>query len=116
MDASLLMWDIHRGITTDTLPGRVVVHFHLRGSSDRKSRFWLVLEPESVDLCLVDPGYEVDVTVTGHVRTLIEYWMGDIEFADAVRAGDLVVDGPPRLARSLPTWFLRSGVASVARP
>ena len=44
-DASLLMWDIHRNVDVDALPEhRVVVHFHLQGSSDKKSHFWLVLE------------------------------------------------------------------------
>ena len=46
-DASLLMWDIHRNVVVRGAAGpeRVVVHFHLRGSSDKKSHFWLVLEP-----------------------------------------------------------------------
>ncbi|MGH9027487.1 MAG: winged helix-turn-helix transcriptional regulator, partial [Acidimicrobiia bacterium] len=75
MDASLLMWDIRRNIHVDKLPAsRVVAHFHLRGSSDKKSRFWLVLEPEVVDLCLVDPGYEVDVFISAHMRTMVDYW------------------------------------------
>ena len=48
-DASLLMWDIHRNVDVDALPEhRVVVHFHLKGSSDKKSHFWLVLESPTV--------------------------------------------------------------------
>jgi DNA-binding HxlR family transcriptional regulator len=44
-DASLLMWDIHRNIDVEKTPdNRVVVYFHLLGSTDKKSRFWLVLE------------------------------------------------------------------------
>jgi DNA-binding HxlR family transcriptional regulator len=117
LDASLLMWDIHRNVEVDALPApRVVVHFRLRGSSDKKSRFWLVLEPDSVDMCLADPGYDIDVFVEGHVRTMVDYWMGHIEFADAVRSGDLRVDGPRPLVRALPTWFKRSQLASVPLP
>jgi DNA-binding HxlR family transcriptional regulator len=117
LDASLLMWDIHRNVFVGKLlEPRVVVHFHVRGSSDKQSRFWLVLEPESVDMCLIDPGYEVDVYVDGHVRTLVDYWMGYIEFADAVRSGDLRVEGPRSLVRALPTWFKRSELATVPLP
>jgi hypothetical protein len=116
-DASMLMWDIHRNVDTDKLPDeRVVVHFHLRGSSDKKSRFWLVLEPDSVDMCLVDPGYDVDLHVDGHVRTMVDYWMGQIELGDAVRAGDLTIEGPRALTRALPTWFRRSVFAPVDLP
>lgn len=117
MDASLLMWDVHRSVDVDHVPGRrVVVHFHLRGSSDGKSRFWLVLDRPSVDLCLTDPGFEVDVFVDGHVRTMIDYWMGDLELSQAVRAGDLTLEGPRTLVRSFPTWFNASAFASVEAP
>jgi len=117
MDASLLMWDIRRNVDASQLPPeRVVVHFHLRGSSDKKSRFWLVLEPEAVDMCLVDPGHPIDLHVEGHVRTLADYWMGRIELADAVRSGDLVIEGPRSLTRELPKWFARSMFAGVEMP
>jgi DNA-binding HxlR family transcriptional regulator len=116
-DASLLMWDIHRNIDPDRVPAeRVVIHFHLKGSSDRKSRFWLVLDAGAADLCLTDPGHDVDLHIEGHIRTMADYWMGHTDFADAVRSGDLVVHGPPRLARAMPTWFLRSPFAPVELP
>lgn len=116
-DASLLMWDIHRNVDVDALPGRrVVVHLHLQGSSDRKSHFWLVLDPPAVDLCLADPGHEVDVEVAGHVSTMVDYWMGRRDLFAAVRAGDLAVTGPRELVRALPTWFTRSDFAGVPLP
>src|SRR5687767_10932777 len=56
LDASLLMWDVHRNVEQERLPDqRVVVHFRLRGSNDGKSRFWLVLGAGEADLCLRDP-------------------------------------------------------------
>ena len=63
-----------------------------------------------------DPGYDVDVHVEGHVRTMVDYWMGRIDFADAVRSGDLVLQGPRALVQSLPTWFKQSDFASVELP
>lgn len=116
-DASLLMWDIHRNVDVHALPDqRVVVHFHLQGSSDRKSHFWLVLDRPSIDLCLTDPGHDVDVEVAGHIRTMIDYWMGRIDLLAAVRAGELAVAGPRPLVRALPTWFTRSDFAPVPLP
>lgn len=117
MDASLLMWDVHRNVRVEQLPDRrVVVHFHLRGSSDKKSRFWLVLDQDIVDLCLTDPGHAIDVHVEGHIRTMADYWMGHIEIRDAVRSGDLELEGPRALVRGFPTWFARSPFASVELP
>lgn len=117
-DASLLMWDIHRNIDVRRAPARrTVVHFHVTGSSDGKSRYWLVLEGgAAADLCLIDPGHEVDVIVEAHVGTLVDYWMGHVDFAGAVRQGDITVQGPPRLTRAVATWFRRSPFAPVALP
>lgn len=116
-DASLLMWDIHRNIDVAALPSqRVVVHFHLRGSSDGKSHFWLVLKSPTVDLCLTDPGHDIDVEVAAPVDTMVDYWMGRTDFIAAVRAGDLSVVGPRPLVRALPTWFTRSLFAPVPLP
>lgn len=116
-DASLLMWDIHRNVDAAALPPqRVVVHFHLQGSSDRKSHFWLVLDAPTVDLCLTDPGHDIDVEVAGHISTMVDYWMGRADFMAAVKAGDLTVVGPRPLVRALPTWFTRSLFAPVPMP
>lgn len=117
LDASLLMWDIHLRVAREALPvDRVVVHFHLTGSRDRRSRFWLVLHGGEADLCLKDPGHEVDVEVDAHVGAMIRYWMGDASFDELVRAGELRLSGPRRLVQAFPTWFLRSSFADVRRP
>jgi hypothetical protein len=115
--AGLLMWDMRRGVDVSALPERrVVVHFHVKGSTDGHSHFWLVLTRVDVDLCSVDPGFEVDVEVSAHVSTIVDYWRGVLDFGSAVRSGDLVVDGPSSLVRAFPTWFLRSPFATVEVP
>jgi DNA-binding HxlR family transcriptional regulator len=111
-DASLLMWDIHRKVVPETFPPhRVVAEFRLRGASRGKNRYWLVLDDGAADLCLVDPGFDVDVLVEAHMRTLVAYWLEKIEFDDAIRSGDVQLTGPRHLLRSFPTWFRRCGVA-----
>lgn len=117
LDAGLLMWDLHRRVEVDRLPDRrVVVHFHLSGSSDGRSRFWLVLQRPSVELCLFDPGHEIDVVVEAATEAMVRYWMGDAPFDDLVRRRELVVTGPTPLVRALPGWFSRSLFAEVGRP
>lgn len=117
LDASLLMWDVHFQVEPEAFPpGRIVIHFHLEGSSDGKSRFWLVLREGEADLCLMDPGHEVDVTVEAHVAAMVRYWMGDTTFDELLRAGELRLTGPRRLVRAFPTWFRRSPFADVPHP
>jgi DNA-binding HxlR family transcriptional regulator len=117
LDPSLLMWDMHRRVDATKLPDRrVVVQFHLRGTVATKSRFWLVLEREDVDVCLADPGFEVDLRVVGHVRAMVQYWSGLAEFDELVHDGELALEGRRDLVRSFPSWFLRSPFAEVEMP
>ena len=117
LDAGLLMWDLRRGINLDALPDeRVVIAFSLRGAQRGKGRFWLVLEPDTADLCVKHPGHEVDLTVSCHVRTLTMVWMGDVTLGEAIRAGEIELAGPRALQRALPRWLRLSAFAGVERP
>lgn len=115
LDAALLMWDIRRNVATANLPDRrVVVHFHLTGSASKKDRFWLVLDGDDADLCLTDPGFEVDIYVDGHVSVMVRYWLGRTEISAAVRAGELRLTGDRTLVRAFPTWFRRAAIVEPA--
>ncbi len=120
LDPGLLMWDIHRRVNTDRLPDRrVVVRFDFRAvpkSARSPSRFWLILEPRDVDVCLKDPGFETDLVVDADLLALTKACMGDVRHADAMHAGLVRVEGPSALVRAFPGWLALSGFAGVERP
>jgi hypothetical protein len=120
LDPGLLMWDIHRRVNTDRLPDRrVVVQFDFRAvpkTIRRPATFWLILEHENVDVCLKDPGYEIDLVVNADLAALTKAWMGDVRLADAMRTGLVRVEGPTALVRAFPGWLALSGFADVERP
>jgi DNA-binding HxlR family transcriptional regulator len=120
LDLPLLMWNVSRRIDMERLPRRrVVVRFDFRAFPARCRGFrvcWLILEPHDTDLCLKDPGFDVDLVVTADAAAMAQVWTGAITFAQAVRAGGLKVDGPRDLVRSFPTWLLLSHFAHVERP
>lgn len=114
LDAALLMWDIRRSVRGDQLPaGRVVAEFHLAGSTSKKSRFWLVLDDGAADLCLADPGFDVDLYVECHVSVMIRYWLGRTEIPEAVRSGELRLTGSRALVRAFPHWFQRTPLSET---
>jgi DNA-binding HxlR family transcriptional regulator len=119
LDAGLLMWNIRRRVDKARLPARrVVVEFVYRGlpTTYRGARhFWLVLEPSAVDVCLHDPGYDVDLCVDADTAALTRVWLGDVTFADALRAKTIRVTGDRPLARQFPSWLLLSPFAGVPR-
>ncbi|MEX2221183.1 MAG: hypothetical protein WEG40_05225, partial [Candidatus Rokuibacteriota bacterium] len=75
-----------------------------------------ILERGGSDVCLKDPGYEVDLVVSADARAMARVWTGAITFAQAVREGGLRVEGPRDLVRAFPTWLLLSHFAHVERP
>ena len=120
LDMSVLMWNVRRRLDRRRLPDRrVVVRFDFRAvpAPHRGLRtWWLVLQKPEVDLCLKDPGFDVDLVVAAEASAMARVWMGQIEFADAVRAGTVRVEGPRALVQALPGWLLLSHYAHVERP
>ena len=96
-----------------------VIQFDFRGvpkSFRRPPTYWLILEPRDVDVCLKDPGYEVDLVVDADLVALTKAWMGDVRLADAMRSGLVRVEGPRALVRAFPGWLALSAFADVKRP
>jgi DNA-binding HxlR family transcriptional regulator len=111
LDPGELMWYIHRHFKKDQLPsGRLVIEIDFTDVK-RMKRWWLVAENGAVDLCLDDPGYEVDVIMTTDLRSLTQVYIGDLPLARACAEGRIEVQGPRALLRGMPRWFARSKFA-----
>jgi DNA-binding HxlR family transcriptional regulator len=119
LDSTLLLWNIRRRLAVDQLPDRrVVVRFEFRGVPPGRgpSIAWLVVSRQDVDLCLKDPGFGVDLVVVAQLRSFIRVWLGDVAFNQAVRAGEIRLEGSRDLVRAFPGWLLLSHFARVERP
>ncbi len=110
LDPGLLLWDAHRYLSPDLGEGRKVVLFQFPQAPARRRRYWMVTGGDAVDLCLTDPGWDVDVTIEADLRSLTRVWMGDESFTDALRAERIRIDAPADLARRVPDWFGRHPV------
>jgi DNA-binding HxlR family transcriptional regulator len=120
LDAGLLMWSIRRRIAKDRLLARrVVVNFDFTcvPASYRGARkFWLVLERSGVDVCVTDPGFEVDIWIEADLAAMAKVYLGDLAFAEALRTKKIRMSGMPGLIRQFPTWLLNSPYSKVVRP
>ena len=117
LDPHLLMWDVHRNLDLDAMPdGRTVIGFHFDDVEPRTRDWWIVVTAgDDVDLCDVDPGHPVAVTVSSTLRTMVHVWRGDLAWRQAVRAGDLQLSGSRQACRALPHWLKLSAFAQVPR-
>jgi len=107
LDPELLMWDMRRNLDTTPVPDRrVVIEFIYPELPDSQRKWWLIVEPDrTVDLCHIDPGFDVDLFATVDLRTMTEIWMGLRSVADAVDREALLLVGSSKLIRSMQTWL-----------
>jgi DNA-binding HxlR family transcriptional regulator len=107
LDVSLLMWDMRRNLDLTPMPQRrSVVQFQYPALPQAQRSWWLLVEPGAeVDLCSVDPGFDVDLFVTTDLRTMTAIWMGLDNVRAAVGAGRLSLTGDRRLAGDMQTWL-----------
>ncbi|MGI8985104.1 MAG: winged helix-turn-helix transcriptional regulator [Acidimicrobiales bacterium] len=114
VDPAKIMWEMRRALDLGRMPTeRVVVHFEFVGSPPEKSHFWMVLDRDAPDLCVVDPGFGDDLVVRSRPGPIGAMWMGDRSLGDLVSDGTIIVTGLPRLARKLPAWIGTSVFADV---
>ena len=117
LDPKLLLWDMHRNIDHTVVPdGRTVVEFRFPDAPARARHWWMVITADDADVCDVDPGHPVAVTVTAGLRRMVEVWRGDTSWSEALGTGEIEVSGPEALRRALPQWFTLPALASVPRP
>lgn len=117
LDPKLLLWDMHRNIDCHAVPaGRTVVKFVFPDVPPRTRTWWLVITPDSADVCDSDPEFPVAVAVTASLTSMTRIWRGDLSWAAALRTDTLILDGSTGSCRALPQWFTLSTFADVARP
>lgn len=106
LDASLLMWDMRRNLVPAPLPQRrCTVHFIYPEARPGHRSWWLVVDRGVVDLCSVDPGYDVDLYVRSSLRSMTAVWMGLSTLQAEISAGRIELTGDQAIARSMHQWL-----------
>ncbi|GAB2610783.1 winged helix-turn-helix transcriptional regulator [Pseudactinotalea suaedae] len=117
LDPHLLMWDMKRKLPVQEWPrARTVLALRFTDVTPTSARWWIVVNGGEVDICDFDPGFEVTAGVSTGLRSLVQVWRGDRSWPEALRSGEVVVDGPSLVRRELPRWLGQSELASVPRP
>ena len=113
LDPDLLIVWMARHVDREQLPvERTVVRFDFR---DPAKRYWMVLEPHDISVCLQHPGFDVDLEVTVDTASLYRVYLGRTDLGGAMRARKLTLSGPRALQRAFGRWFAWSAFAPASR-
>jgi DNA-binding HxlR family transcriptional regulator len=115
LDPNLLMWDMRRNIDPSPMPRRRnTIQFIYSDLPETRRNWWLILEPDrSVDLCSVEPGFDVDLYLATDLRTMTEIWMGYTTLRRAKDERRLTVTGERQLETALGSWLSLSPLAKI---
>jgi hypothetical protein len=111
------MWDMRRNIKpTPMPPKRNTIQIIFTDLPESRKNWWLVVEPEQeVDLCSVEPGFDVDLYLSTDLRTMTEIWMGYTAILRAKEQGRLHLTGDRQLAGDVDSWMGLSPFARVEK-
>ncbi len=115
MDPDVLFWELRQLniLHGSVIEKRRVIEFNVSGVSPKKQRYWLIFEPQDIEICLKDPGHEVDLWVSAHIKTLVEVWLGHTPLQSARENGTLHLDGAPSEEKAFSKWFILSHFAKA---
>lgn len=114
LDPSLLVWDMHRNINAAFFKGeRNVIRIEFTDYTSKMRNWWLVISKGDVDVCLKDPGYDVDLHIQSDLKTLTAVWMGDTTIMKAMREKSVLVSGSAHLRKNIAVWLGTNYYADV---
>ena len=107
-DVELLMVYLKRSIDPGKLVGKEnVIRFKFTDIK-KYPNWWLVVMGEEIDICIKDPGKDIDVYFTTSVKTMADIWMGDNNYRKAQREGTLKIVGNTALTQNITSWISNS--------
>jgi DNA-binding HxlR family transcriptional regulator len=112
IDLGLLLWALERGANPDAFgTGRSVVRLEFPDQPANKRLWWFVNDAGKCQLCVEEPGFDVDLYLTATLPDMIYIWRGDLPVDRALDSGRLEALGDARMRRHLKDWL---GIAVIA--
>lgn len=106
VDLGLLLWTLERSVKANAFgKERAVIHLNFSDQPAGKDRWWFVNHKDECELCLEDPGYEVDLYLTCSLPDMIYLVRGDLTLATALSSDRVDVMGTSAVKKKLADWL-----------
>jgi DNA-binding HxlR family transcriptional regulator len=114
VDLGLLVWTLERSVQADALGGRrSVVQLEFTDQPPGKAMWWFLNQDGKCQLCISDPGFDVDLYLSCTLPDMIYVVRGDLSLARAQDSGRLDVIGSAKARRALGKWLNLGPLAAV---
>ena len=114
IDLGLLIWGLEWCIDGSAFgPGRSVVRLEFTDQPPGKALWWFINDGGKAELCVEDPGHEIDLYLSATLPDMIRIYRGDVPLARALDDGILEVLGDATLCRFLDAWLNLGPLAKV---
>ncbi len=114
IDLSLLVWAIERSVNPNAFgPGRTTVRLELTDQRPEARFWWFINEDGALEMCLEDPGHEVDLYLAASLPDMIYVIRGDISLPRALDSGGLEALGSGFTRDALKAWLNLSPLTAV---
>jgi DNA-binding HxlR family transcriptional regulator len=107
LDVSFFMWSLRQLLDPSALPPRrCTIQFLYPEQRQSLRRWWVIAAPDSeVDVCVIDPGFDVDLYVTADLRTMVAIWVGLTTVQEAIAAKKMMVIGDTKMVVGMQRWL-----------
>lgn len=114
IDVGLLVWALEKDADPNAFgPHRTTLRLDFPDQPSNKRRWWFVNEAGRCQLCVQDPGFDVDLFVQATVPDLIYIWRGDLAYTAAVDSGRLELLGARQSVGAFRKWLAIAPIAHI---
>jgi len=112
-DVEFLMLCLERSIVPENLAGdETVIHFHFTDLSVHP-KWWVVVNGDHIEVCVKDPGKDVDIYFTTKVSIMTDVWLGHRSYRNVIENEELTVVGPSHLTKTVTKWMTICPIAEL---
>jgi DNA-binding HxlR family transcriptional regulator len=107
LDVSFFMWSLRQLLNPSALPPRrCTIQFLYPEQRPNLRKWWVIAAPDAeVDVCVIDPGFDVDLYVTADLRTMVAIWVGLTTVQEAIATKKMTTIGDNKMAAGMQRWL-----------
>jgi DNA-binding HxlR family transcriptional regulator len=114
VNLTLLIWALELHVVPQAFGDRrCVVRMTFTDQPEATRHWWFVNEHGGIEICVQDPGFEVDLYLASTLADMIYLYRGDLPLSRALQAERLKAHGVAWARRALPRWLPGSPFAHL---